>query len=206
MTSTKDRIYLAVSAIAISVGLDQYTKYLALEHLQGQPDVDYWGGLFRFTFARNTGAFLSMGSDYGPVLKTLLLEIFPVLLLVGLLVYIFREKFLNRFQVIALALIVGGGASNIVDRLLYGHVVDMMHIDLGGKWQTGIFNVADMAIMAGMFIMLPFAFKREPHDTEATASPAEETPGEDRTYNALHDTGLRESPPLTHEDGPGERG
>jgi signal peptidase II len=78
-----------------------------------------------------------------------------------LLIFIFREKKLNGWQTIALALIVGGGLSNIIDRLIYGHVVDMLHIQLTDKLQTGIFNVADMAIMAGMFIMLPFVFRKE---------------------------------------------
>ena len=174
----KARLLPVVIAVAVTVGLDQWTKQLAIEHLQGQPDILYWGELLRLTFVRNTGAFLSLGSDLGPLLRTLLLEVFPTVLLLALLVYIFRERRLNRWQVIALALIVGGGLSNIVDRLLFGHVVDMLHMKVGSL-QTGIFNVADMAIMAGMFIMLPFAFQKEPDDTpQPVQAPAERAPTE----------------------------
>ena len=160
MNRFRSRILPVGLAVVITVVLDQWTKQLALEHLQGAPDINYWGGLLRLTFVRNTGAFLSLGSDFPPLLRTLFLEVFPAALLVGLCVYIFWERNLNKWQVVSLALIVGGGLSNIVDRLIYGHVVDMLHMKVA-TLQTGIFNVADMAIMAGMFIMLPFAFKKE---------------------------------------------
>ncbi len=168
----RTRIVSVAATVLLTVILDQYVKHLALEHLQGHPDVGYFGGLFTLTFARNTGAFLSMGSDLGPVLRTIFLEVFPAALLIALLVYIFREKFLNRWQVIALALIVGGGLSNIVDRLYLGHVVDMFHMQAFGL-ETGIFNVADMAIMAGMFIMLPFAFRNPEKEAKEDAPVAE---------------------------------
>ncbi len=153
----KSRIGILLGTVALTVGLDQWTKVLANNYLQGQPDQFYLGDLLRLTYVHNTGAFLSLGSDLGPTLRPILLNLFPALLLIGLVYYIFRESRLNRWQLVALSLIVGGGLSNIIDRLAYGYVVDMLHLKAFGL-QTGIFNVADMAIMAGMFIMLPFAF------------------------------------------------
>lgn len=172
----KSRLVPVFLAIGVTVGLDQWTKQLALAYqntLRG--GIDYLGGLFKLTFARNTGAFLSLGADFNPLLRTLLLEVFPSLLLVGLLFYIFRSRELNRWQVVALALIVGGGLSNIVDRLLYKSVVDMMQMQALGL-RTGIFNVADMAIMAGMFMMLPYALRGEPKpaDEEEAATTSDE--------------------------------
>lgn len=161
MTKTNNRIAIVAGTILVTVGLDQWTKTLAIEHLDGKADISYFSDMFRLTFARNTGAFLSLGEDLGPVLKPILLNALPALLLVGLLYFIFKEKNLNRWQTLALALIVAGGLSNIIDRLLYGHVVDMLHIQLTDSLQTGIFNIADMAIMAGMFIMLPFVFQKD---------------------------------------------
>ena len=158
MKTFKSRLTVVVIVVAVSVGLDQWTKYLATTHLQGEPDQFYFGEILRLTHVHNTGAFLSIGSGLGDFWRPLLLNLFPALLLIALLYYIFRETLLNVWQVVALALIVGGGLSNIIDRLLYGHVVDMLHLKAFGL-QTGIFNVADMAIMAGMFIMLPFALR-----------------------------------------------
>lgn len=166
MISNKAKATIVTLAVGLTLGIDQWTKQLAIQHLEGQPDIPYWDGLARLTFAKNTGAFLSLGENLGPVLKSILLNALPALLLVGLVYYIFRDKLLGRWQTTALALIVGGGLSNIVDRLLYGHVVDMLHIKLTDSLQTGIFNVADMAIMAGMFIMLPFVFRKEKQPTQ----------------------------------------
>jgi signal peptidase II len=179
MSNTKNRIAIVAGAILVTVGLDQWTKFLAIDHLEGKPPIYYLNEMLSLTFAKNTGAFLSLGEDLGPVLKPVLLNALPALLLVGLLYFIFKEKNLNRWQTLALALIVAGGLSNIIDRLLYGHVVDMLHIQLTDSLQTGIFNVADMAIMAGMFIMLPFVFRKDtvPEDEEnhVPLTPAEET-------------------------------
>jgi signal peptidase II len=60
-------------------------------------------------------------------------------------------------QQIAFGLIIGGGLSNIYDRIVAGKVVDFMNIGIGGL-RTGIFNVADNAIMIGLFLMLPALF------------------------------------------------
>ena len=155
-----------ISVLSV-VGLDQWTKVLATNNLKGEPEQLFLDGWFKLTYALNDGAFLSLGSDLGPVLRPVLLTVFPAILLLGLVWFIFREADLNRWQVISLALIVGGGLSNIVDRIIYGKVVDMMQIiPFDPIPPTGIFNIADVAIMAGMFMMLPFAFRRTPDKTE----------------------------------------
>jgi len=52
-----------------------------------------------------------------------------------------------------MALFVAGGASNLIDRVTYGMVIDFMNVGIGSL-RTGIFNVADMAIMLGAGILL----------------------------------------------------
>lgn len=185
MKDFKTRLILVGTSVALTVGLDQWTKQLAIQHLRGEPPIYYFGDYFNLTFATNTGAFLSLGENLGPWLKPVLLNALPALLLIGLLVYLFRERNLNGWQTVALALIVGGGLSNIIDRLVYGHVVDMLHIQLTDRLQTGIFNVADMAIMAGMFIMLPFVFRKEKAEQAVPETPAEKAVGD------LSDEGVR---------------
>jgi signal peptidase II len=61
---------------------------------------------------------------------------------------------LEPWRVVALALVAGGGISNLIDRLLYnGRVTDFLNVGIGSL-RTGIFNVADMAIMAGALLLL----------------------------------------------------
>jgi signal peptidase II len=72
--------------------------------------------------------------------------------LAALLVYLFVSKPQNPLVGASIALIVGGGVSNLIDRLRYGgYVVDFLNVGIG-PLRTGIFNVADMAIMAGVIL------------------------------------------------------
>ena len=60
----------------------------------------------------------------------------------------------------ATGFIIGGGIGNIYDRFVYGSVTDFFHIDFV-IFQTGIFNMADVSVMVGMFILLgEFYLKR----------------------------------------------
>ncbi|MFT7120450.1 MAG: signal peptidase II [Neolewinella sp.] len=162
MSNFKSRLPAVLVSVLAVVGLDQWTKVLATANLKGEPVQYYLNDWFKLTYALNDGAFLSLGSDLGPILRPILLTAFPTILLGGLVWFIFREKNLNKWQVVSLALIVGGGFSNIIDRIIYGKVVDMMQIDIDPIPPTGIFNIADVAIMVGMFMMLPFAFRKDP--------------------------------------------
>jgi len=59
----------------------------------------------------------------------------------------------HRITLVGVIMIIGGGFGNIYDRIVHGSVTDFMHINFV-IFQTGVFNVADMSIMAGMFIIL----------------------------------------------------
>ena len=75
--------------------------------------------------------------------------------------YILTNKTLDRLSLIAFCCIVGGGIANVFDRFLYGSVTDFFHIDLGGIFRTGIFNVADMSVSFGMILLVIASFKQK---------------------------------------------
>jgi signal peptidase II len=87
----------------------------------------------------------------------ILLNLLPLLAIVAGLVFVITRKNLDRTTLFSVILIIGGGFGNIFDRIVHGSVTDFMHINFG-LFQTGIFNVADVSIMAGMFILLIHAF------------------------------------------------
>ncbi len=153
------RILTVVSVIIVVVAVDQYTKYWAVQNLKGDRDIpyEYLGGFFQFTFAMNEGAFLSLGSDLSANLRFFALTILPVLVLLFLLYQTLFSKQLPYWHIIAFSFILGGGFSNIYDRILYQKVVDFMMMEAFGL-RTGIFNIADNAIMLGLFIILPSIF------------------------------------------------
>jgi len=152
------RLILVFGIIAVVIGIDQWSKLWAVNTLMGEPSTSYLNDFFRLTFARNTGAFLSLGSGLSDDWRYWVLTILPVLVLLFLLYQTLFSKTMPQWQIIAFSAILGGGISNIFDRLMYGSVVDFLNMGLGGL-RTGIFNVADMAIMAGLFMMIPSMFR-----------------------------------------------
>lgn len=168
----KNSKYILFSLIiGLGVALDQVTKVLAVEHFKGQPEVSYWDGFFRFIYAENDGAFLSLGSSLSPTLRMVLLTIIPGIVLVGMMVYLLRSEKLKRYENIAFALIAAGGIGNIVDRIMAGFVVDFMNMELFGL-RTGIFNVADLYIVFGiiLFVLGYFFVRRKEELAEKNAA------------------------------------
>ena len=77
----------------------------------------------------------------------------PLLALLAALVYIIIKTNITKYTLLGIIMVIGGGVGNLYDRVLHGSVTDFMHIDFI-IFQTGVFNVADMSIMAGMGIIL----------------------------------------------------
>lgn len=130
--------------------LDQWTKHLALAHLQPYQPVEVMA-YFNLKLAFNPGAAFSFLADQGGWQRW-----FFVVLTFGisgvLLVWLFRLEKTQRILAIALALILGGAIGNVYDRLLYGHVVDFIDWHAAGyHWPA--FNIADSAIVGGAVLL-----------------------------------------------------
>ena len=146
-------IYICL-LIIINILLDQISKFWIRASVIPGSKTEILGDYLTLRNVENSGAFLGMGSDLNPTLRIVLLLIVPVLVMGYVLVYMFRNKDLDRLSVIGFSCIVGGGIANIFDRFVYGHVTDFLHIDLGGVFRTGIFNVADMSVMFGLALLI----------------------------------------------------
>jgi signal peptidase II len=159
MPKLKHLLVLLLTLLAC-VGLDQTIKSIAQQTLSTRPPQEFFGGLFRLEYAENSGAFLSLGAAMSEEVRFWVFTVFVTLLLVALVVFVLRMSgHTPLLVVIAIALIVGGGVSNLIDRILNeGWVVDFMQLKVG-PLHTGIFNVADVAIMAGLALMLLVAFR-----------------------------------------------
>ena len=161
----------------LATALDRLTKIWAVNTLKEQPMQSYFNDVFRLVYAENTGAFLSLGSDMNDTLRYWVLAVVPVLVLLYIFFHVLTAKNLHVVQQAAFGFILGGGLSNIYDRIMEGRVVDFMNMGFG-TLRTGIFNVADMSIMLGLFLMVPFLFQKQTPDAPvpiAAAEIAEET-------------------------------
>ena len=172
----------------LATALDRLTKIWAVNTLKEQPMQSYFNDVFRLVYAENTGAFLSLGSDMNDTLRYWVLAVVPVLVLLYIFFHVLTATNLHVVQQAAFGFILGGGLSNIYDRIMEGRVVDFMNMGFG-TLRTGIFNVADMSIMLGLFLMIPFLFQKQAPD--AAAAPvaavdiAEEAPAVEESEESM---------------------
>jgi signal peptidase II len=146
------------------IGCDHAAKQAAEQWLAGSPGVEWLGGVVRFELAANPGAFLSLGARLPELARdVLLIGLVPVMLAaVGWAVL--RAPDPTRAQVGAFALIAGGGLANWLDRLANdGTVTDFVSLGFG-PLRTGIFNVADLAIVGGLVVLLAAGAGRRESD------------------------------------------
>lgn len=146
--------FVLISCVQLGcIGCDQTTKLVATSVLENSPKT-FLDDTVRLQLARNSGAFLGLGDSLPTFWKNTLFCFAISGFLFTLLVWTLRSKQLPSRVTIALALSVAGGLSNLFDRLRSGgYVVDFLNVGLG-PIRTGIFNVADMAIMGGALILL----------------------------------------------------
>ena len=139
--------------------MDQFSKFLIRQNVDQYSEIKLIGDYFILTNVENSGAFLGMGSDFSPFVKTIFLIILPVIVLICIMIYVYRDKQIDKISLIGFCFIIGGGIANIYDRILYGSVTDFLFIDLGGIFKTGIFNIADLSVTTGMILILLMSFK-----------------------------------------------
>jgi signal peptidase II len=114
---------------------------------------------FNLTYVHNTGAAFSFLSEAGGWQRWF----FALLALVisgVLIVWMVRLKQHERLMAAALSLVLGGAIGNLIDRVAYGYVIDFLDFYYQ-SWHWPAFNVADMAICLGVFLMLLENFQSE---------------------------------------------
>lgn len=119
----------------------------------------YIGDMVRIGYTENTGAFLGMGSNLPENIRHLLFTVFVGLFLSLMLLYLVLSKRITVVSLAALTLVFAGGSSNFIDRATNsGAVVDFLNVGLG-QLRTGIFNIADVAILIGCLLYFVISVK-----------------------------------------------
>lgn len=136
------------------VALDQWTKFLSIQHLPyGQPVIAI-ENILNFTLIDNAGIAFGF-FDRHP--KVLLVLIFISLLILASVAWsLFKQKTLDAraMDFWGLVLIVGGAVGNLIDRFRHGAVIDFIDLDFWPLQDFAIFNIADSAISFGIGIYL----------------------------------------------------
>lgn len=138
--------------LAATAGCDRVTKHLAVTTLAGLPGQSYLGDTIRLDYHENAGGFLSAGATWRPDVRAIVFQAANGLFLLGTIFLAARFKW-SRLAAVGLVMFLAGGISNLVDRIALGSVIDFLNIGIGPV-RTGIFNVADVAIMAGIALLM----------------------------------------------------
>ena len=165
--SVRQRWVVFGLVVILGAVADQATKALARAYLSGREPIVLAGGAVRLAYGENAGAFLGLGAELSPVVRTLLFGVFAALLLVAVAVYVFTAPRLKPLDVVAGALLVAGGVGNLIDRALHqGRVIDFVTLR-AGPLRTGVFNLADVFVMAGVgwFLVSTLQEGGEPPDS-----------------------------------------
>jgi signal peptidase II len=147
---------LLVASVVATIGCDRLTKRIAVDRLAGTPGRSFLADMVRLEYAENTGGFLSLGEQLPPALRRAVFVGGTGTLLLILLVGLLRgsgDVPRRDIAVAGLAFFVAGGLSNWIDRLADGRVVDFIVMRVG-PLRTGVFNVADVAILLGAVLLL----------------------------------------------------
>ena len=144
---------LILVIILLNVGCDQISKSIVREHVDYYENIKVFSPYVTLTKVENSGAFLSMGDALHSGIKFVLLLMMPVAVLAAGIYFVMSRKDLSPALIFGICCVIGGGIGNLYDRILYGSVTDFLHIDFI-IFQTGIFNVADLSIMAGMLLII----------------------------------------------------
>ncbi|MDO8741118.1 MAG: signal peptidase II [Candidatus Woesearchaeota archaeon] len=129
---------------------DQFTKFLIKNYLALGQSFPLIKNTVYFTYIQNTGAGFGLFRSFNSVL------IWVSVIIIGIILYYYGEIIKNKITTTAFALVLGGAAGNLIDRIFLGYVVDFIDFRF---WPA--FNVADSAVTIGVIILIIYFLKKK---------------------------------------------
>ena len=135
--------------VSVVIALDQISKYIVYT-AQPFESFNFIPYILNITYTTNTGASFGILKNHRWVFMSL--STVALVLMAASIIYLMRKKIKNKNMIIsvALALMLGGGFGNMIDRVLRGYVVDFLEFDFVN---FAIFNIADTFICIGSVLL-----------------------------------------------------
>lgn len=153
MDSRKKSYAVLIITFLVFLIFDQVTKSLVLANLSIHESTVVLEGFFNLTHVRNPGAAFGLLADAPELFRRLFFIIITAVVMVAVLFYFWQGGIGQTRQTVALALILAGGAGNLIDRIRFGEVVDFLDVYIG-TYHWPAFNVADSAISVGAILLI----------------------------------------------------
>lgn len=141
----KKRIYILSGIVAL---VDQIIKILAVNYLAGNDSIVIIKNFFYLTYVKNDGAAWGIFSG-----NRWFLIIISILAIYAVIKYFLLDVTITKIEFVAYGLLLGGIIGNLIDRILYGYVIDFADFQIG-SYQYPVFNIADTAIVIGAGLVI----------------------------------------------------
>ena len=143
----------AYGTAALIFALDWATKRMIEARVSFFDTFKVIPGFFDIVRSENRGVAFGIFNGQGPEWRTTLLVVASLVAVVVISVILWGAKRLDRYSLWGFALILGGAAGNVSDRMLHGRVTDFLLL-YAGDYQWPAFNVADSAIVIGSGLLI----------------------------------------------------
>ena len=147
------RIRLAIWIPVVTIVLDQITKWLVRTRVPLHSSVEVIPNFLDITHVRNTGAAFGFLNAIDFPGKTIVIAVVAIVALIGVSMYAGMMSSQQLLSRLGMALIIGGAAGNLIDRVFVGSVVDFVDA-YWGAFHFWAFNVADSAITIGVIFVI----------------------------------------------------
>ena len=165
-------IIISIALMAVTVILDQVSKYIVIANIGLHESIEIIPGILRFTYIQNDGAAFGSMDDHRWVFMLL-----STVAIVAILVFLFWKKPQDKLLLSALIMVTGGGIGNMIDRVALGYVIDFIDFCAFPKIWMWIFNVADSCVCVGAGVLALWMildtikeYKKEKADKLATVA------------------------------------
>ena len=148
----KDNIYIIAIIIVI---LDFFIKTIVKQNMELLENIVIIPNFFNITYVENTGAAFSIFEN-----NKYFLIIISIIILFLILKHIKENKLNQKLEIISFGLILGGLLGNLIDRIVYSRVIDYLSFNIFG-YMFPVFNLADIAITIGVFMLIIVLIKQE---------------------------------------------
>lgn len=136
--------FIALLIGAVIVAADQIIKYFVVNNLKPLGSVSVIDNLFKLTYVENRGVAFGMFND-----MRWFFVVLTSVLIAAIIIFMFIKRPGGMLFYIAAGLIIGGGIGNLIDRILYGYVIDYLSL----SFFSPVCNFADYAITIGVVLL-----------------------------------------------------
>ena len=133
--------------------VDFVSKLIVSNLMNVHDSIEVIKDFFYISYFRNTGGAWSIFSNH-----TWLLTLVSLIIIIFLVCYVYKNKPKKKMETLGYSMILGGSIGNLLDRIIYGYVIDFLDFNIFG-YNYPIFNFADVFIVIGVLILIIYNWR-----------------------------------------------